>query len=140
MGGDRLGGGVPLYLVVLRYWAASRASYGFVIIPFVTLLLSVWVDNERARVGLALGGLLILTLLRIPWVDRPIDSDDACMGKAEAGSHDMAGARQRRRQGLYSLDHQVRLVMKVWPTYPRKSPSPSSRSPQSRREWGTDFV
>ena len=26
-----------LYLVVLRYWAASRASYGFVIIPFVTL-------------------------------------------------------------------------------------------------------
>jgi len=22
-----------LYLVVLRYWAASRASYGFVIIP-----------------------------------------------------------------------------------------------------------
>ena len=29
-----------LYLVVLRYWAASRACYGFVIIPFVTLLLS----------------------------------------------------------------------------------------------------
>ncbi|MCC2629644.1 MAG: hypothetical protein K0S14_3294, partial [Thermomicrobiales bacterium] len=24
-----------LYLVVLRHWAASRASYGFVIIPFV---------------------------------------------------------------------------------------------------------
>ena len=49
-----------LYLVVLRYWAASRASYGFVIIPFVTLLLSAWLDNERIGVGLALGGLLIL--------------------------------------------------------------------------------
>jgi drug/metabolite transporter (DMT)-like permease len=49
-----------LYLVVLRYWAASRASYGFVIIPFVTLLLSAWLDNERVGVGLALGGLLIL--------------------------------------------------------------------------------
>jgi drug/metabolite transporter (DMT)-like permease len=49
-----------LYLVVLRYWAASRASYGFVIIPFVTLLLSAWLDNERVGVGTALGGLLIL--------------------------------------------------------------------------------
>jgi hypothetical protein len=28
-----------LYLIVLRYWAASRASYGVVIIPFVTLVL-----------------------------------------------------------------------------------------------------
>jgi drug/metabolite transporter (DMT)-like permease len=49
-----------LYLIVLRYWAASGASYGFVIIPFVTLLLSAWLDNERVGIGLALGGLLIL--------------------------------------------------------------------------------
>jgi drug/metabolite transporter (DMT)-like permease len=49
-----------LYLVVLRYWAASRASYGFVIIPFVTLLLSAWLDNEPVGVGLLLGGLLVL--------------------------------------------------------------------------------
>ena len=49
-----------LYLVVLRYWAASRASYGFVIIPFVTLVLSAWLDNEPVGVGLVLGGLLVL--------------------------------------------------------------------------------
>jgi drug/metabolite transporter (DMT)-like permease len=49
-----------LYLVVLRYWAASRASYGFVIIPFVTLLLSAWLNNEPIGVGLLLGGLLVL--------------------------------------------------------------------------------
>ena len=49
-----------LYLVVLRYWAASRASYGFVIIPFVTLLLSVWLDNEPVGIGLVAGGLLVL--------------------------------------------------------------------------------
>jgi drug/metabolite transporter (DMT)-like permease len=49
-----------LYLVVLRYWAASRASYGFVIIPFVTLVLSAWLDNEPVGVGLMLGGLLVL--------------------------------------------------------------------------------
>jgi drug/metabolite transporter (DMT)-like permease len=49
-----------LYLIVLRYWAASRASYGFVIIPFVTLVLSAWLDNEPVGLGLALGGLLVL--------------------------------------------------------------------------------
>lgn len=49
-----------LYLIVLRYWAASRASYGFVIIPFVTLVLSAWFDNEPVGLGLALGGLLVL--------------------------------------------------------------------------------
>ena len=49
-----------LYLIVLRYWAASRASYGFVIIPFVTLVLSAWLDNEPVGIGLALGGLLVL--------------------------------------------------------------------------------
>ena len=49
-----------LYLIVLRYWAASRASYGFVIIPFVTIVLSAWLDNEPVGVGLVLGGLLVL--------------------------------------------------------------------------------
>jgi len=49
-----------LYLIVLRYWAAPRASYGFVIIPFVTLVLSAWFDNEPVGLGLALGGLLVL--------------------------------------------------------------------------------
>ena len=49
-----------LYLVVLRYWAASRASYGFVIIPFVTVALSAWLDNEPVGVGLVLGALLVL--------------------------------------------------------------------------------
>jgi drug/metabolite transporter (DMT)-like permease len=49
-----------LYLIVLRYWTASRASYGFVIIPFVTIVLSAWLDNEPVGVGLVLGGLLVL--------------------------------------------------------------------------------
>src|SRR5215207_8534716 len=49
-----------LYLVVLRYWTASRASYGFVIIPFVTLVLSAWLDNEPVGFGLVTGGLLVM--------------------------------------------------------------------------------
>jgi drug/metabolite transporter (DMT)-like permease len=50
-----------LFLVVLQYWTASRASYGFVLIPIVTLLLSAWLDDEAISTSLVLGGLLILT-------------------------------------------------------------------------------
>lgn len=49
-----------LYLVVLKYWEASRVAYGFVITPIVTVLLSAWLDDEPIRAGLVLGGLLIL--------------------------------------------------------------------------------
>lgn len=49
-----------LYLFVLRYWAASRAAYTFVIIPLVTVVLSAWLDDEPIRAGLVLGGLLVL--------------------------------------------------------------------------------
>ena len=44
-----------LYLVVLRYWAASRAAYAFVLIPFVTVLLSAWLDNEPLGARTAAG-------------------------------------------------------------------------------------
>ncbi len=49
-----------LYLVVLEHWSASRAAYGFVLIPIVTVLLSAWLDDERLTWGLGLGGLLVL--------------------------------------------------------------------------------
>jgi drug/metabolite transporter (DMT)-like permease len=49
-----------LYLFVLRYWTASRAAYGFVLIPLVTVGLSVWLDDEPVSAGLVLGGLLVL--------------------------------------------------------------------------------
>ena len=49
-----------LYLMVLRQWAASRAAYGFVIIPFVTVALSAWLDDEPLRWSLIFGGPLVL--------------------------------------------------------------------------------
>jgi drug/metabolite transporter (DMT)-like permease len=49
-----------LYLVVLRSWSASRAAYVFVLIPFVTVALSAWLDHEPVGARLALGGLLVL--------------------------------------------------------------------------------
>jgi drug/metabolite transporter (DMT)-like permease len=49
-----------LYVVVLRYWSASRTAYGFVLTPIVTVLLSAWLDDEPIGVELVLGGLLIV--------------------------------------------------------------------------------
>ena len=49
-----------LYIFVLKYWAASRAAYGFVLIPLVTVLLSVWLDNEQISAWMGLGGVLVL--------------------------------------------------------------------------------
>jgi drug/metabolite transporter (DMT)-like permease len=50
-----------LYVFVLQRWAASRAAYAFVIIPFVTVALSAWLDDERIGGGFVLGGLLVLS-------------------------------------------------------------------------------
>lgn len=49
-----------LYLVVLRYWVASRAAYGFVLIPFVTVVLSAWLLDEPIGLALVFGGFLVL--------------------------------------------------------------------------------
>jgi drug/metabolite transporter (DMT)-like permease len=49
-----------LYLIVLGHWSASRTAYTFVVIPFVTVVLSAWLDDEPVRTGLVLGGLLVL--------------------------------------------------------------------------------
>jgi drug/metabolite transporter (DMT)-like permease len=49
-----------LYLVVLRYWSASRVSYTFVVVPVVTVLLSAWLDDEPVRASLLLGGSLVI--------------------------------------------------------------------------------
>jgi drug/metabolite transporter (DMT)-like permease len=57
-----IGSGVVfvLYVLVLRYWTASRTAYGFVLVPFVTVVLSAWLDDERISATLALGGVLVL--------------------------------------------------------------------------------
>jgi drug/metabolite transporter (DMT)-like permease len=49
-----------LYLVVLRYWVASRAAYAFVLIPFVTVALSAWLLDEPVGLALLFGGLLVI--------------------------------------------------------------------------------
>lgn len=50
-----------LYVLVLRHWEASRVAFGFVLIPFVTVTLSAWLDDEPLGPGLLLGGVLVLS-------------------------------------------------------------------------------
>ena len=49
-----------LYLFVLGRWSASRVAYSFLLSPVVSILLSVWLDDEPVGVGLVIGGFLVL--------------------------------------------------------------------------------
>lgn len=48
------------HVFVLHNWPASRAAYVMVLIPFVTVVLSSWLDDERIGGGLVVGGLLVI--------------------------------------------------------------------------------
>jgi drug/metabolite transporter (DMT)-like permease len=45
---------------VVQRWSASRTSYVMVLIPFVTVVLSAWLDREPLTPGLLVGGLLVV--------------------------------------------------------------------------------
>jgi drug/metabolite transporter (DMT)-like permease len=49
-----------LYAVVIKLWNASRAAFAFVLTPVVTVLLSVWLDDEPVTEALVFGGALVL--------------------------------------------------------------------------------
>jgi drug/metabolite transporter (DMT)-like permease len=64
-----------LHVYVIQQWTASRAAYVMVLIPFVTVALSAWLDAEPISGGLVLGGILVLTgvyvgALREAWESR----------------------------------------------------------------------
>lgn len=49
-----------LHVYVVQRWSASRTAYVMVLIPFVTVVLSSWLDQEPPTNGLVLGGLLVI--------------------------------------------------------------------------------
>ena len=49
-----------LYVFILSRWEASRATYTFVVVPPVTVLVSWWLRDEPLGAGLVLGGILVL--------------------------------------------------------------------------------
>jgi drug/metabolite transporter (DMT)-like permease len=50
-----------LYLFVLGRWTASGASYGFVLIPLVTVVVAATLASEQVTWNFALGGVLVLS-------------------------------------------------------------------------------
>lgn len=49
-----------LFLFVLRRWTASGTSYAFVLTPFVTVAIGVWLANETVTWTFLVGGALVL--------------------------------------------------------------------------------
>ena len=49
-----------LFLFVLRRWTASGTSYSFVLTPFVTVAVSVWLAHEAITWAFLLGGALVI--------------------------------------------------------------------------------
>jgi drug/metabolite transporter (DMT)-like permease len=101
-----------LYLAMLRYWSASRAAYVFVLIPFVTVALSAWLDHEPVGGRLVVGGLLVLAGVHVgalrPARTPPPPPDGANAGRvhgsqpAAADPATVAVADRRRRHGWTS--------------------------------------
>jgi drug/metabolite transporter (DMT)-like permease len=74
-----------LYLFVLGRWTASRVAYSFLLSPFVSILLSVWLDNEPVGIGLLVGGVLVLGGVYIGALRRPAVPDAALARRARRG-------------------------------------------------------
>ena len=49
-----------LFLFILKYWTASKLSYQFVLMPFVTLSASTWLAGEKLNSILLVGAVLVL--------------------------------------------------------------------------------
>jgi drug/metabolite transporter (DMT)-like permease len=84
-----------LYLIVLRYWAASRAAYTFVLIPFVTVVLSVWLLDEPVGAGLVLGGLLVLAGVYVGALRPAAASGDSPSASPPEGERDAPAVEEK---------------------------------------------
>jgi drug/metabolite transporter (DMT)-like permease len=60
-----------LYVLILRRWTASAASYQLVLIPLVTVVLSAWLQDERITWTFGAGSVLVLVGVYIGALRRP---------------------------------------------------------------------
>ena len=60
-----------LYLFVLSRWTASAASYEFVLVPLVGIVLSAWLLDETITGAFASGSVLVLTGVYLGGLRRP---------------------------------------------------------------------
>ncbi len=59
------------YLTILRYWSASRASYIVLLMPPITVLLSVWLLDETVGPGFIIGAALVLSGVYVGAIAHP---------------------------------------------------------------------
>jgi drug/metabolite transporter (DMT)-like permease len=60
-----------LYLFVLTRWTASGASFQFVLMPLVAVMLGAWLAAEPVTVGVAFGGVIVLAGVYVGALSRP---------------------------------------------------------------------
>jgi drug/metabolite transporter (DMT)-like permease len=76
-----------LYLFILGRWTASGTSYGFVLIPLVTVVVAATLAGEQITLNIALGGVLVLSGVLfgalLPSKPRQGDCEDAPPGSGE---------------------------------------------------------
>lgn len=60
-----------LYVVVLREWSASAASYQLVLIPIITVALSAWFQDEEITWAFGVGSVLVLAGVYFGVLRRP---------------------------------------------------------------------
>jgi drug/metabolite transporter (DMT)-like permease len=74
-----------LYVQVLNNWTASGTSYGFVIIPFVTVIVAAVLTNEQISSNFLIGGALVLIGVLVgallPSKEKPAEVDE-CKDRA----------------------------------------------------------
>ena len=64
----------------------GRTAYVYVLVPFVTVALSAWLDDEPLRAGLVLGGILVVTGVYVGAL-RPVQSPPMHSEPAAAPQH-----------------------------------------------------
>jgi drug/metabolite transporter (DMT)-like permease len=60
-----------LYVLVVRRWTASAASYQLVLVPLVTVLVSAWLQDEPVTPSFAAGSVLVLAGVYVGALRRP---------------------------------------------------------------------
>lgn len=60
-----------LYLFVLKRWSATGASYQFVLIPLVAVVVGALLADESITIGILLGGLIVLTGVYVGALSHP---------------------------------------------------------------------
>lgn len=66
-----------LYVVVVRRWSASAASYQLVLIPLVTVALAAILQDEPVTAAFAVGSVFVLVGAYVGALRQPIRDDDA---------------------------------------------------------------